>query len=151
MTNINWQLAEEEILSSGMVMKLIDDKWCMLREGSDTIYYDAPTKEALISAYFHDDLEDFEELPEKIWPVTIQSLPLLNEPDTMPDRRLCLRQLDKSKFVVCKYHEQDDEFVQGHYFRTLVDAQEYYNGEVARYTSHWQELVDKFYELDRSR
>ena len=88
-------------------------------------------------------------LPEKIYPYTLTSLPLLNEPATMRDRRLCLRQLADNQWCVCKYHEQEDEFVQGHYFNTLVDAQEYYQGEVARYTSHWQELVDKFYENER--
>ena len=85
----------------------------------------------------------------KIYPVTITSLPLLNEPATMPDRRLCLRQLADNQWCVCKYHEQDDEFVAGQYFRTYVEAQECYQGEVARYTSYWQELVDKFYENER--
>ena len=82
---------------------------------------------------------------------TLISLPLLNEPATMPDRRLCLRQLADNQWYVCKYHEQDDEFVQGHYFRTLVDAQEYYQGEVARIMDYYQEIVDLFYERDRSR
>ena len=152
MTNINWQQAEEEILSSGMVMKLIDGKWCMLRQGSDTIYYNAPTKEDLIRYYFHNDLEDFteyEKLPKRLYPTVEESLPLLNEPATLKDRRLCLRRLSDTEWSVHFYSEIDDAFYQGSYFKTYVEAKECYMGEVARIMDHYQELVDKFYESKR--
>lgn len=55
--SINWKQAKEEILGTEMYMKLIDGKWCMLRQGEGTIYYDAPTKKALISAYYHRDFK----------------------------------------------------------------------------------------------
>ena len=85
----------------------------------------------------------------KTYPVTLQSLPLLNEPATIRDRRLCLRQLEENKWCVCTYHEQDDEFVQGHYYNDYTQAYEHYCGRVAEIMEHYQELVDKFYEMER--
>ena len=87
---------------------------------------------------------------EKIYPITLQSLPLLNEPATMRYRRLCLRQLEESKWCVCTYHEQNDEFVQGHYYNDYTQAYEYYQGRVAEIMDYYQELVDKFYEMERN-
>ena len=81
---------------------------------------------------------------------TIASLPLLNEPATMPDRRLCLRQLAENQWCVCKYHEQDDEFVAGKYFTDYTQAYECYQGRVAEIMEHYQELVDRLYKLKRS-
>ena len=33
--------------------------------------------------------------------------------------------------------------------KTLFEDPDF-NGEIALYTAHWQELVDKFYEMERS-
>ena len=85
----------------------------------------------------------------KTYPVTLQSLPLLNEPATAKDRRLCLRQLAKDKWIVCHYSEINDEFQSGHYFQSYVEAQEYYQSRVVEYMSHYQELVDLFYKSER--
>lgn len=145
MTNIDWQLAEDEILGAGMVMKLIDGKWCMLREGSDTIYYDAPTKEALISAYFHDDLEDFEELPEKIWPITLINIHLPKEVVTC-NRSYCLRQLSDTQWQTAYYNEQQDSFYYSHYHSTYVDASEAFRTELNRNMNHYEHLIQLFYK-----
>lgn len=87
---------------------------------------------------------------KKIDPITLQSLPLLNEPATTPDRRLCLRQLEENKWCVCTYHERDDKFVQGRYYNNYIQAYEYYCGRIAEIMEHYQELVDLFYEMERN-
>ena len=88
-------------------------------------------------------------LPKKIYPTVIESLPLLNEPATLKDRRLCLRQLDECSYSVHYYSEIDDAFYQGSYYQTYVEAKEHYMGEVARYMDYYQSIVDRFYKNER--
>ena len=83
-----------------------------------------------------------------MYPATLQSLPLLNEPATIKDRRLSLRQLEENKWCVCIYLELDDKFVQGHYYNSYLEAHEYFCGRVAEIMEHYQELVDLFYEKE---
>lgn len=59
MTIIRYDLAEQDILDTGMKLNLREGKWCMMRQGQETIYYDALTKKALIEAYFHNNMEDY--------------------------------------------------------------------------------------------
>ena len=54
---IRYDLAELDIIDTGLEMKYIEGKWCMTRD--DVIYYDAPTKEALIEAYCNHDMQDY--------------------------------------------------------------------------------------------
>lgn len=57
MTIIRYDLAQLDIEDTGLRIKFIDSKWCMTRD--DVIYYDAPTKEALIEAYCNHDMQDY--------------------------------------------------------------------------------------------
>ena len=54
---IRYDLAELEIIDRGLEMKYIKGKWCMTI--NNVVYYDAPTKKALIEAYCNHDLEDY--------------------------------------------------------------------------------------------
>ncbi|MCC0177817.1 hypothetical protein I4641_12595 [Waterburya agarophytonicola K14] len=54
---IRYDLAALDIQDQGLEMKPIDGKWHMMRNG--TKYYDAPTKEALIEAYYNHDMQDY--------------------------------------------------------------------------------------------
>ena len=54
---IRYDLAELDIIDQGLEMKYIEGKWCMTRD--NVVYYDAPTKKALIEAYCNHDLEDY--------------------------------------------------------------------------------------------
>jgi len=54
---IRYDLAAIDIEDTGVSIKLIDGKYCMTK--GDVIFYDAPTKEALIEAYFNYDMSDY--------------------------------------------------------------------------------------------
>lgn len=54
---IRYDLAELDIIDQGLEMKYIEGKWCMTI--NNVVYYDAPTKEALIEAYCNHDMQDY--------------------------------------------------------------------------------------------
>lgn len=143
MTKINWQQAEE-ILGTGMSMELIDGKWCMMRDG--VRYYDAPTKEMLIEAYFYDDMEDFEyEVVEKIYPETLINIHLPKEPATC-NRSYCLRQLSGTQWATSYYNEDEDAFYYVHIFNTYTEASIIFREELNKQMNRYSYFTEMFFK-----
>jgi hypothetical protein len=140
--NINWKEAEDQILDTGMYIKLIDDKWCMMRSGEETIYYDAATKEDLIEAYYEGNLKDFE---LTLYPITLISIHLPLEP-LQHERSYCLRQINETEYSTCYYNEASESYYYGHYFSSFEEALVEFQIELNRQTKRLSYHVEMFYK-----
>ncbi len=78
---------------------------------------------------------------KKKFPITLVSLPLVDEPDTVPERDFCLRRLSVNKWCVCTYLRYYHRYAAGHYFTDNSEAQEYFNSRLKEYLEYYQELV----------
>jgi hypothetical protein len=143
--NINWKEALKQILDTGMYIKLIDDKWCMMRSGSETIYYDAPTKEDLIEAYYEGNLKDFELTLYPTFPITLINIHLPLEP-AQHERSYCLRQVKENEYSTCYYNESTDAFYYGHYFSSFEEAVHEFQIELNRQMERLSYHTTMFYK-----
>lgn len=57
MINIRWDLAEQDLNDTRASIVYKDGKYYLCRD--NTFFYDAPTKEMLIEAYYNHDLSDY--------------------------------------------------------------------------------------------